>query len=112
MYYGGTAMHAVWNTSSTGQLSQLIEKCSYKWICFEKTFIVQICNLKSLIEMAEELVHKAIVAINKPLTQLLNAFPPTLSIPRIFFFKSRSFSIFQSNIWQGGEKERRAGCVS
>ena len=63
--------------------------------------------------MAEELVHKAIVAINKPLTQLLNAFPPTLSIPRIFFFfETKVVFHFPKQYLTGGEKERRAGCVS
>ena len=41
--------------------------------------------------MAEELMHKAIVAIHKPLTQLLNVFPPTLSITGYYFFKKVVF---------------------
>ena len=53
--------------------------------------------------MAEELAHKAIVAINKPLTQLLNAFPPTLSIPRIFFLNQGRFP-FSKAIFDRGEK--------
>ena len=48
-------------------------------------------------------MHKAIVAINKPLTQLLNAFPPTLSIPRIFFLNHGRFP-FSKAIFDRGEK--------
>ena len=49
-------------------------------------------------------MHKAIVAINKPLTQLLNAFPPTLSIPRIFFFLNQGRFPFSKAIFDRGEK--------
>ena len=48
-------------------------------------------------------MHKAIVATNKPLTQLLNTFPPTLSIPRIFFLNQGRFP-FSKAIFDRGEK--------
>ena len=36
-------------------------------------------------------MHNAIVAVHKPLTQLVNVFPPTLSIPGYYFFKKGCF---------------------